>query len=122
MATGDIDLEARDRPLRVYGLPICCHIPIAARNEAAIDKYIGKISRVLAPALPNKALLIHPFDLPSLNRRLPIWAMKESAILHHPQQVWVHVDYSSYRGAYARAFPHESLKDLVLDHILNRKM
>jgi hypothetical protein len=56
------------------------------------------------------------------DRMTVIWAMKESAILHHPQQVWVHVDYIGYRGAYARAFPDETLKDLVLDHILNRKM
>ena len=48
--------------------------------------------------------------------------MKESAILHHPQQVWVHVDYKGYRAAYAKAFPGESIKNVVLDHILNRKM
>ena len=122
MNRGDIDEEARDRALRVYALPICCHIPIAARNEAAIQKYIGKIARVLTPASPNKALLSHPYDAPPLNRRLPIWAMKESAILHHPQQVWVHVDYKGYRAAYAKAFPGESIKNVVLDHILNRKM
>src|ERR1017187_10129247 len=122
MNRGDIDQEARDRALRVYALPICCHIPIAARNEAAIEKYIGRIARVLTPASPNMALLVHPYNAPPLNRRLPIWAMKESAILHHPQQVWVHVGYTRYREAYARAFPDESLKELVLDHILNRKM
>jgi hypothetical protein len=48
--------------------------------------------------------------------------MKESAILHHSQQVWVHVDYRGYREAYAKAFPDESLSELVLDHILNRRM
>ena len=122
MNRGDIDEEARDRALRVYALPVCCHIPIAARNEAAIEKYIGRIARVLTPASPNKALLVHPYDAPPLNRRLPIWAIPESAILHHPQQVWVHVDYKGYRAAYAKAFPGESLKELVLDHILNRRM
>jgi len=106
----------------VYALPVCCHIPIAARDEAAIDKYIGRIARVLTPASPNKALLVHPYDAPPLNRRFPIWAIKESAILHHPQQVWVHVDYKGYRAAYAKAFPGESLKNVVLDHILNRNM
>jgi hypothetical protein len=106
----------------VYALPVCCHIPIAARNEAAIAKYIGRIAHVLTPASPNKALLVHPYDAPSLNRHLPIWAMPESAILHHPQQVWVHVDYKGYRAAYAKALPGESLKNVVLDHILNRKM
>jgi hypothetical protein len=79
-----IDQEARHRALRVFALPVCCHIPIAARNEATIEKYIGTIARVLPPASPNKALLVHSFDAPTLNRRLPTWAMKESAILHHP--------------------------------------
>jgi hypothetical protein len=48
--------------------------------------------------------------------------VKESAILHHPQQVWVHLDYTDYRKAYAAAFPYEVLKELVLDHVLNRTM
>ena len=110
MAHGDIDQEARDRALRVYALPVCCHIPIAARNEAAIEKYIGQIARVLTPASPNKALLVHPYEAPPLNRRLPIWAMKESAILHHPQQVWVHVNYRGYREAYAQSVSRRVVK------------
>jgi hypothetical protein len=122
MALGDIDREARDRALRVYALPVCCHIPIAARDEPAIEKYIGQITRVLKAASPNQALLVRPYDSPSLNRRLPIWAMQESAILHSPEQVWVHVDHRHYRKAYARAFPDESLEGMVLDHVLNRRM
>src|SRR6266404_2748920 len=122
MTHGNIDPEARERALRVYALPVCCHIPSAARNEAAIEKYIGQIVRVLKPALPNRALLVRAYDAPPLNRRLPIWALRESAILHHPRQVWVHVDYKGYREAYASAFPDEWLNDLVLDHVLNRKM
>jgi hypothetical protein len=106
----------------VYALPVCCHIPVAARDEASIEKYIGRIARVLTPASPNKALLVHRYDPPLLNLRLPIWSLKESAILHHSHQVWVHVDYRGYREAYARAFPDEPLNELVLDHILNRKM
>jgi hypothetical protein len=122
MAREDIDREARDRAVKVYALPLCCHIPIAARNEAAIEKCVGHIARVLTPTLSNKALLVHRYDAPPLNRRLPIWSLKESAILHHSQQVWVHVDYRGYREAYATAFPDQSLNELVLDHILNRKM
>lgn len=88
----------------------------------AIEKYVGQIVRVLTPASPNKALLIQPYEAPPLNRRLPIWAIKESAILHHSRQVWVHVDYRGYREAYTRAFPDQPLNELVLDHILNRRM
>jgi hypothetical protein len=122
MAHGNIDPEARERALKVYALPLCCHIPIAARNEAAIEEYIGQIVRVLRPALPNRALLVRAYDAPPLNRRLPIWALRESAMLHHPHQVWVHVDYKGYRKAYASAFPDESLDEVVLDHVLNRRM
>src|SRR5438309_1987066 len=64
MAVGDIDREARDRALRVYALPVCCHIPIAARDEAAIEKYVGRIACVLRAASPNQALLVHPYDAP----------------------------------------------------------
>jgi hypothetical protein len=106
----------------MYGLPLCCHIPIAARNEAAIEKYVGHIARVLTRGSPNKALLVHGYDAPPLNRRLPIWSLKESATLHRSHQVWVHVDCRGYREAYTRAFPDEPLSELVLDHILNRKM
>ncbi len=122
MALGDIDEEARERALRVYALPVCCHIPTAARNEAAITKYIGQITRVLSSGSPNKALLVQSYEPPPLNRRLPLWTMKEAAILHHPQQIWVHVDYTGYRAAYARAFPDERLDGRVLDHVMNRKM
>lgn len=122
MVREDIDQEARYRALRVYALPVCCHIPIAARDEAAIEKYIGRIVRVLTPASASKALLVHVYDAPALNPRLPIWVMKESAILHYPQQVWVHVDHRHYRKAYSIAFPDESLEGMVLDHVLNRRM
>lgn len=44
------------------------------------------------------------------------------AILHAPTQVWVHVNYGSYRRAYCRAFPDSNLTDLVLDHVMNRRV
>src|SRR5204862_5143100 len=54
--------------------------------------------------------------------RLPIWQLREAAVLHHPKQVWVHVDYRAYRRAYAIAFPRMDLTGLVLDHVMNRRV
>jgi hypothetical protein len=42
--------------------------------------------------------------------------------LHYPRQLWVHVDYRSYRRAYARTFPDVDLTSLVLDHVMNRRV
>ena len=54
--------------------------------------------------------------------RLAIWRLPEAAILHYPQQVWVHVDYSGYRKAYIRAFPDDDVAESVLDHVMNRRV
>ena len=62
------------------------------------------------------------YEPPLRNPRLPIWALPESAVLHQSRQVWVHVDFAGYRAAYAAAFPEVPLYDLVLDHVLNRRM
>jgi hypothetical protein len=53
---------------------------------------------------------------------LAIWSLPEAAVLHYPRQVWVHVDYKAYRRAYLRAFPNVDLTDLVLDHVMNRRV
>jgi hypothetical protein len=70
---------------------------------------------------PNRALLVETYEAPEIDNRLPIWRLKEAALLHCPKQVWVHVDYSGYRSAYIKAFPSEDLTGLVLDHVLNRR-
>ena len=78
--------------------------------------------KILVPGKPNKAFLIHPHAPPENNERLPIWNLSSAAILHHPKQVWVHAGFSGYRQAYIRAFPEEDIKNLVLDHVLNRRV
>lgn len=122
MATGDIDLEARARALSIYALPVCCHVPIAARTVAAIEQYVGRASPLVSSSEGHEVLLVERYDPPPPNRRLPIWAILESAVLHQSRQVWVHVDFAGYRAAYSRAFPKLPLNDLVLDHVLNRRM
>jgi hypothetical protein len=51
-----------------------------------------------------------------------MWQLEEAKIFHARHQVWVHVDFQAYRRAYELAFPLESLRGLVLDHILNRRV
>lgn len=117
-----IDAYAKEIALTRFALPPCVHVPVAARDERAIQKYIGNISLVLMAGSPNAALLVEPHETPAINNRLPIWRLKEAALLHCPKQVWVHVDYSGYRRAYVRAFPDEDLTGLVIDHVLNRRV
>ncbi len=117
-----IDERAKEIALKKFALPPCLHIPIAATGENAIRKYIGEVMEILVPGNPNKALLIHPHARAIKNERLPIWHLSSAAILHHPKQVWVHVDFSGYRQAYMRGFPEEDLTNLVLDHALNRRV
>ena len=117
-----IDAYAKEIALTRYALPPCVHVPVAARDEDAIQKYIGNISLVLIAGSPNGALLVEPHETPAINNRLPIWRLKEAALLHCPKQVWVHVDYSGYRSAYIKAFPCADLTGLVIDHVLNRRV
>jgi hypothetical protein len=117
-----VDEIARKKAITQYGLPLELHIPIAARDEDAIKKYIGTISEVLIKSEINKAILVQLESSPKINERLAIWKLEESQILHYPKQVWVHVDYSNYRIAYKKAHPEEDLTNVVLDHIMNRRV
>ncbi len=117
-----IDKHAKEIVVRKFALPPCLHLPIAARSEAAICEYIGRISAVLASDKSNKALLVELHETPTINIRLPIWSLREAAVLHCPKQVWVHVDYSGYRRAYLEAFADQDMMGFVLDHVMNRRV
>lgn len=105
------------------GLLPCLYIPVAARDTNAIETYVGRISEVLSGRSPTiKALLVEAHEPAEPDDRLAIWRHPEAAVLHHPRQVWVHVDYSAYRRAYQRAFPDVDLKGFVLDHVMNRRI
>jgi hypothetical protein len=105
-----------------YGLPKSLHIPISARDEAAIRNYVSSDCEVVASGSPNKALVVRVSQVPEVDSDLAIWRLPESAVLYFPQQLWVHVDYSGYRRAYQTAFPNQQLKGLVLDHVMNRRV
>jgi hypothetical protein len=115
-----VDEIANERGLRY--MPAGLLIPIAAKSEHAITKYIGTISDVITKSEPNNALLVVIDEMPIINERLAIWKLKESTILYSHKQVWVHVDYKGYRQAYQKAFPDENIKGLVIDHIMNRRV
>jgi hypothetical protein len=76
----------------------------------------------LAPNSPGKALLVEAHTPEKADDRLAIWNVPEAVVLHYPRQVWVHVDYRSYRRAYKQAFPDVAITGLVLDHIMNRRV
>jgi hypothetical protein len=116
----EIDEIAKAKAIR-YGMPPDVHIPISARDKDAITKYIGNITNI-ASVSPDKAFIVTPHCNPETNIKLPLWRLKESSILHKRKQVWVHVDYKSYRQAYIKATPEEDVKGMVLDHILNRRV
>ena len=117
-----IDELARDVALTRYALPLCLHLPIAARDEDALERFVGKVESVLASSGQKKALLVRAYDAPEADARLPIWEEAGAAILRATRQVWVDVDFRGYRRAYAIAFLEQHLTDLVLDHIMNRRV
>lgn len=117
-----IDEFARDLASDRFGLPPCLHIPVAARDEDAVRSYVGQVVQVIAPGTPSMALLVKTRGPVDMNPRLPIWSIPEASVLHRSPQLWVHVDYADYRSAYAKAFPDEDIHELVLDHVMNRRV
>ena len=104
------------------GLLPCLYVPIAARDRAAIERYVGRIVSQLTATSADKALLVEAYAPEKPDPRLAIWDVPEAVVLHFPRQVWVHVDYRAYRRAYRQAFPDFDLTGFVLDHVMNRRV
>ena len=104
------------------GLLPCLYVPIAARDRAAIERYVGRIVSQLTATSADDALLVEAYAPEKPDPRLAIWDVPEAVVLHFPRQVWVHVDYRAYRHAYRQAFPDVDLAGLVLDHVMNRRV
>jgi hypothetical protein len=117
-----IDHAAREIALTQWAVPDCLHIPIAAVDEAAITSYIGEIEAVLSGGSPRRALLVRAKDPPPIDKRLPIWDLPSSEVLHFRRQVWVHIAFTRYRKAYGRAFPEHPISGMVLSHAMNRRI
>lgn len=116
-----IDQHAVRIPQR-SGLPPCLYVPIAARDTDAIECYVGRIVQALSPGRSDRAYLVESHEPEPPTEGLAIWNHPRAALLHCPQQVWVHVAYSGYRRAYGRAFPDADIGDIVLDHVMNRRV
>src|SRR5664280_2952501 len=120
-AVRPIDEPATRIPKRSGLLP-CLYVPIAARDTLAIERYVGRIATQLMPKSPDKALLVEAYEPEKADTRLAIWDVPEAMVLHLSRQVRVHVDYRAYRRAYLQAFSDFDLTDLVLDHVMNRRV
>lgn len=116
----EVDPYARQMAIEKFALPDCLHLPVAARSEAAIARFVGDIARVVARGSPNMALLVEAEWPSPIDDRLPIWKVAESKLLRRSSQLWVHVDYRAYRHAYVRTFQNENIERQDVDHILNR--
>lgn len=121
MTRRPIDQQAIRIP-QSSGLLPCLYVVVAARDTNAIETYVGRIVEGLSRRSPDKALLIEAHQPEEPDERLAIWRHPGAAILYYPRQVWVHVDYKAYRRAYVRAFPDVDLTNLVLDHVMNRRV
>lgn len=108
--------------VRRYGIPDCLRVPIAAQDEAALERHVGPIVRTLSGRGLRRAFLVAAHTPPPIDSSLPIWDAPGADILYKSQQVWVHRDYRPYRAAYRRAFPDADLQRLVLSHAMNRRL
>jgi hypothetical protein len=111
-----------------HALPPCLWIPIAAADRGAIECHVGRVIHTLV----GRSGRVEAFKVESSDHafqrdpRVRLWKhprAEEFAKRLHPQhQVWVHVDFDGYRGAYIDAcrmppFP----ADYFLDHVQNRR-
>ena len=118
----EIDFAAKEEANLKWVMPESLHLPVAARDKTSIVKYIGDIVSELSGPNTDHAFLVHVKKPEIINKRLAVWKLPQSVVLHKTMQVWVHVDYSAYRKAYLKGIPDENMSKMVLDHVWNRKM
>src|SRR5580698_2245155 len=74
---------------RESGLLPFLYMPVAAREQDAIERYVGRIDRTLSPeGAANRAVLVEAHEPPERDQRLAIWDAPEAAVLHSRWQVW----------------------------------
>lgn len=112
---------------QTFGLPQSLIIPIAAASIAAIERYVGRVKEQIDArnGWPS-ALCVIPHHYPvQTEPNVGLWAQASAPVyqarLHPQKQVWVHVDYSAYKGAYARFGMPPVPAGYFLDHIQNRE-
>jgi len=120
--TVEVDPHARAMALERFALPECLHLPVAVRREEDIARFIGRTDRVVAAGSPCMAVLVNAVWVHPIDPTLAIWGEPRAAELRSETQLWVHVDYRGYRSAFERAFPGLLTSDMVVDHVLNRRV
>ncbi len=113
-----VDPVAFEQAMREWALPPCLHIPIAARDEAAIKNHIGDVTQIISP---GRALLVRVDPPQPSDLRLPIFEHPNISSLFEPLQLWVHPRYTRYRSAWARTFGRTQIEHRVLHHVYNRR-
>jgi hypothetical protein len=121
MARRLIDPHATEIP-RASRLVPSLYVPIAARDAQAIETYVGTIVQRSCRGSRDNALVVEAHEPEAPDLRMAIWKLPAATVLHHPRQLWVHVDFAAYRRAYVQAFPEIDLADFVLDHVMNRRV
>jgi hypothetical protein len=101
-------------------------MPVAARDVAAVESYVGEAAGVLrGRSRPVNAIKVRTRFIPTNPVDAPLWSEANSAnyldLLFPVYQLWVHVDFHAYRGAWARLGMPTLPADYVLDHVANRK-
>jgi len=70
-----VDEKAREIAVRMWKVPPCLHVPIAAVNENAICTYIGEIESERQNRAGLKALLVRIPPPQPRDTRLRIWEL-----------------------------------------------
>jgi hypothetical protein len=108
-----------------FGLPRSLHVPIAATSVEALQTHVGDVvaERRFRDGRPG-ALLVESTAPPGEELDVPLWtspiADSARARLYPHRQVWVDVDYRSYRAAFL-GFGLPIPPGYFLDHIQNRR-
>jgi hypothetical protein len=113
-----VEPAALKQAIREWALPPSLHVPIAARDAAAINDHIGDIVQIISP---DKALLVRVAPPQRSDTRLPIFEHPNVSCLFEPLQLWVHPRYTRYRAAWMRTFGRAQIENRVLHHVYNRR-
>ena len=110
-----------------FGLPPSLWIPIASASIADIERYVGRVSRNITDTRSGRvnAVVVMSAAATSAESNVSLWKSSLASLarerLHPSRQVWVHVDYGSYRQAYDQFGMPPIPAHYFLDHVQNRK-
>lgn len=106
-----------DTHSNTYGLPPSLITPIAAKSIDAIKTYVGDI----IDSLPNNSAFTVDFNPLGSMDNLAVWNHNRAYLINSRKQIWVHIDYCSYRSYYNEKWNSTDISNCVIDHIMNRR-